>query len=105
MERRIFLKSMLGFAGAAAAASVFTSRAEALPLLEELKAMDAKGVNPLKAENEADLPAPGATEAQYYYGGGYRRRYYGRPVYRRRYRRCRTFVNRWGRLVRRCWVG
>jgi hypothetical protein len=103
MDRRIFLKSLLGVAGAAAAASAFASRAEALPLFDELQAMDAKGVNPLKvAENEADLPSPGATEAQYYYGG-YRRRYY-RPMYRR-VRRCRSFVNRWGRVVRRCWVG
>jgi len=104
MDRRLFVKSMLGLAGAAAAASAFASRAEALPLLEELQSMDARGVNPLKADNEADLPAPGATEAQYYYGPRrryYRRHYWGRPIYRP-YRRCRTFVNRWGRLVRRC---
>jgi len=110
MDRRIFIKSLLGVAGAAVAASAFAPRAEALPLLDELKDMDAKGANPLKAAApEADLPAEGATEAQYYYGPRrrhYRRRYY-RP-YRRFYRpvrRCRTFVNRWGRLVRRCWVG
>ena len=106
MDRRIFLKSMLGVAGAAAAASAFASRAEALPLFDELQAMDAKGVNPLKvAESDADLPSEGATEAQYYYYGPRRRGYYGyrgygRPVYRRR---CRTFVNRWGRVVRQCW--
>ena len=108
MDRRIFLKSMLGVAGAAAAASAFTSRAEALPLFDGLQAMDAKGINPLTvAQSEADLPAPGATEAQYYYGPrrGYRRRAWVRPMYRRRIRRCRTFVNRWGRVVRRCWVG
>lgn len=107
MDRRIFLKSMLGVAGAAAAASAFASRAEALPLFDELQAMDARGVNPLKTASEADLPAAGASEAQYYYGPryGYRRRVWVRPVYRRRFRRCRTFVNRWGRLVRRCWVG
>jgi hypothetical protein len=104
MDRRIFLKSLLGVAGAAAAASAFAGRAEALPLFDELQAMDAKGVNPLKiAENDADLPSEGATETQYYYGrrrGYYGYRGYRRPVYRRR---CRTFVNRWGRLVRRCW--
>ena len=56
------------------------------------------------AESEADLPSAGATEAQYYYGprrrGYYGYRGYGRPVYRRR---CRTFVNRRGRVVRQCW--
>lgn len=108
MDRRNFMKSLLGVAGAAAAVSAFAPRAQALPLLDELQAMDAKGVNPLKAAaSEADMPAPGATEAQYWYGP--RRRYWGRPVYRRRFygpvRRCRTFVNRWGRVVRRCWVG
>lgn len=102
MDRRNFLKSLIGVAGAAAAASAFAGRAEALPLFDELKAMDAKGVNPLKiAENEADLPSAGATEAQYYRRRGYYGyRGYRRPVYRRR---CRTFVNRWGRLVRQCW--
>jgi hypothetical protein len=111
MDRRNFLKSMLGVAGAAAAASAFATRAEALPLFDELQAMDATGVNSLKtAEFEADLPAPGAVDSQYYYGPrrGYRRRWVRpmyRPMYRRRFRRCRTVVNRWGRLVRRCWVG
>jgi hypothetical protein len=105
MDRRIFLKSLLGVAGAAAAATAFAGRAEALPLFDELQAMDAKGVNPLNvSESEADLPSAGATEAQYYYGprrrGYYGYRGYGRPVYRRR---CRTFVNRRGRVVRQCW--
>ncbi|MDB5643667.1 MAG: hypothetical protein JWN07_2984 [Hyphomicrobiales bacterium] len=107
MDRRIFLRSLLGVAGAAAAAGVLTSRAEALPLLDELQAMDAKGSNPLKAAAvDADLPAPAATEAQYYYNGRrpYRRRWV-RPMYRRPMRRCRTTVNRWGRVVRRCFVG
>jgi hypothetical protein len=106
MDRRNFLKSLLGVAGAAAAATAFAGRAEALPLLDELQAMDAKGVNPVKiAESEADLPSEGASETQYYYGPPRRRGYYGyrgyrRPVYRRR---CRTFVNRRGRVVRQCW--
>ncbi len=103
MDRRHFLKSALGVAGAAAAASAFASRAEALPLFDELQAMDAQGVNLLSvAQSEADLPSPGAAEAQYYNGPRRRGRgrVWARPVYRRR---CRTIVNRWGRLVRRCW--
>ncbi len=108
MDRRIFIKSLLGVAGAVATVTALAPSAHALPLLDELQAMDAKGVNPLNvATSEADLPAEGATEAQYYYGPRrryYRRRYY-RPVYRRPIRRCRSFVNRAGRLVRRCWVG
>lgn len=105
MDRRIFLKSLLGVAGAAAAASAFSAPAQALPLLDELEAMDVKGGNPLTAAIDPDLPSPGATETQYYVGPrrGYRRGW-GRPVYRRPIRRCRTFVNRNGRVVRRCWV-
>ncbi|MDB5650757.1 MAG: hypothetical protein JWL62_2277 [Hyphomicrobiales bacterium] len=102
MDRRIFIQSLLGVAGTAVAATAFTSKAQALPLLDELKAMDAAGSpGTLVSGSEADLPAEGAIEAQYYY----RRRYYRpRAYYRPRpiYRRCRTFVNRWGRLVRRC---
>ena len=109
MDRRNFLKSLLGLAGASAAVVALTPSAEALPLLDELAALDATGANPLagaSAQAEADLPAPGAAEAQYYYGpppGAYRRRprrYYRPPP---RVRRCRTFYDRWGRLVRRCW--
>ncbi len=113
MDRRFFLKSLLGVAGTGAAVAAFAPRAEALPLLDELAAMDATGSNPLataSAAAEADLPAPGAEEAQYYYGpppGYYRRRSrrYYRPVPPPRVRRCRTFYDRWGRLVRRCWWG
>ncbi|MEN9708173.1 MAG: hypothetical protein RIQ68_581 [Pseudomonadota bacterium] len=107
MDRRFFLKSVLGLAGAGAATALLAPEAQALPLLEELQALDAAGANPLMA-SESDLPAQGASEAQYYYGpppGYYRRRprrYYRPPP---RVRRCRTFYDRWGRLVRRCWWG
>lgn len=107
MDRRNFIKSMLGVAGLAAAATGFASRAEASPLFDDLKAMEALGQDPLGqdslgAADPADLPALGATDAQYY-GPPRRRR---RPAYQRPLRRrCRTFVNRRGRLVRRCWVG
>ena len=107
MDRRFFLKSVLSLAGVGAAAALLVPEAQALPLLEELQAMDATGAHPLIA-SESDLPAQGASEAQYYYGpppGYYRRRprrYYRPPP---RVRRCRTFYDRWGRLKRRCWWG
>lgn len=107
MDRRFFLKSVLSLAGAGAATALLVPEAQALPLLEELQAMDVTGSNPLMV-SESDLPAQGASEAQYYYGpppGYYRRRprrYYRPPP---RVRRCRTFYDRWGRLKRRCWWG
>lgn len=107
MDRRLFIRSLLGVAGSAVAVSAFSSKAQALPLLDELQAMDAAGSNPLQAAaaSDADLPAEGAEEAQYYYRRRYapRRRYYYAP--RRYYRRprCAWVRNRWGRLVRRCW--
>ena len=107
MDRRFFLKSVLSLAGAGAAAALLIPEAQALPLLEELQALDATGANPLMV-SESDLPAQGSSEAQYYYGpppGYYRRRprrYYRPPP---RVRRCRTFYDRWGRLKRRCWWG
>ena len=106
MDRRIFLKSLLGVAGSGAACVAFAPSAEAAPLLDELAAMDAQGSNPLSqaAAHEADLPAPGAHDAQYYYRRRPRRRYY-RPLPPARVRRCRTFYDRFGRLVRRCWWG
>lgn len=109
MDRRFFLKSVLSLAGAGAATALLAPEAQALPLLEELQALDATGANPLMA-SESDLPAQGASEAQYYYGQQPRyyrrrpRRYY-RPLPPPRVRRCRTFYDRWGRLVRRCWWG
>jgi hypothetical protein len=105
MDRRFLLKSLLGLAGVGAIASLLAPSAQASPLLDELQALDAARSNPLMA-SESDLPAPGASDAQYYYGpppGYYRRRprrYYRPPP---RVRRCRTFYDRWGRLVRRCW--
>jgi hypothetical protein len=109
MDRRFFLKSVLTLAGAGAATALLAPEAEALPLLEELHAMEATGTNPLMV-SESDLPALGASEAQYYYGQQPRRhrrrpRRYYRPLPPPRVRRCRTFYDRWGRLVRRCWWG
>jgi hypothetical protein len=107
MDRRFFLQSLLGVAGTAVAISALSSKAQALPLLDELKAMDAAAPLTAVSAAEGDLPAEGAIEAQYYRRRGYYRpRAYYRPrrIYRPMYRaRCRTFVNRWGRLVRRCW--
>jgi len=109
MDRRFFLKSILCFAGAGATTALLAPEAQALPLFEELQALDATGANPLKV-SESDLPAQGASEAQYYYGQQPRhyrrrpRRTY-RPLPPPRVRRCRTFYDRWGRLRRRCWWG
>jgi hypothetical protein len=107
MDRRFFIKSVLSIAGAGAATALLAPEAQALPLLEELQALDATGANPLMA-SESDLPAQGASEAQYYYGQQPRRhrrrprRYYS-PLPPPRVRRCRTFYDRTGRLRRRCW--
>ena len=109
MDRRLFVKSLFGAAGAAWVATALAPRAHALPLLDELQAMDAAGTSPLTEVpiDPADLPAEGAIETQYY--GPPRRRYYGHPYnhpYRRPVRRrCRTYINRYGQRVRRCWVG
>ena len=109
MDRRLFLKSVLSLAGAGAAAALLAPEAQALPVLEELRALDAKGSNPLMV-SESDLPAQGAYEAQYYYAQQpryYRRRLRRtyRPLAPARVRRCRTVYDRSGRLVRRCrWV-
>jgi hypothetical protein len=106
MDRRLFVKSLFGAVGAAWVATALAPRAHALPLLDELKAMDAAGFRPLveTSTDPADLPAQGAIEAQYYYGPP-RHRYYGRPYRRPARRRCRTYINRYGQRVRRCWVG
>lgn len=113
MDRRLFVKSLFGAAGAAWIATALAPRAHALPLLDELQAMDEAGTSPLMQTpiNPADLPAEGAIETQYY--GPPRHRTYGHPYYppyRQPYhrpmrRRCRTYINRQGRRVRRCWVG
>ena len=93
MDRRNFMRALFGVGAAGVAAASFAGKAEAGTLLDELAAMDKRGATP-----DADLPAAGAEDAQYYYG---RRR---RPWRRRRVRRCVTRRNRFGRLVRRCVV-
>ncbi|MBX9741655.1 MAG: hypothetical protein K2X62_16390 [Beijerinckiaceae bacterium] len=104
MDRRLFIQSLLGVAGSAVAVTALSTKAQASTLMDELQAMDAAAASPVKAAAaEADLPAEGAAEAQYYYRRRYaprRRFYYARPRYRRR---CVVTRNRWGRLVRRCW--
>ncbi|MDB5572595.1 MAG: hypothetical protein JWN93_3778 [Hyphomicrobiales bacterium] len=105
MNRRAFLGSLLAIGAVGVAAA--SQPAQAATLLDELNALEA-------GQPSADLPAEGAAPAQYSrhrrYGyrprrPAYRRAYY-RPVYRRPvYRRrvvCRTFVDRFGRLRRRC---
>ena len=101
MDRRAFLGSLLAVA-AAAGVGVVSQPAQASTLLDDLKALEAAPEGDKSAA--ADAPAPGATPAQYYrrrYAYRPRRAYY-RPVRRRRVV-CQTRVNRWGRLVRRCY--
>ncbi len=107
MDRRIFLRSALTMAGAAAAAAVvLPGPAQAASLFDTLKDMEA---NPAGAVDGADLPAETATEVQYWGGRpGWRgRRWGGRPRgraygWRPRARRCFVRRNRWGRVVRVC---
>ncbi len=113
MNRRGFLTGLFGVAAATAAAAAFAPAAKAAQaesLLDTLQGMDAGTVeNPLAA-TDADLPAEGAQETQFYFGVRrrpvYRRAYY-RPIVRRRvvYRRprCVWVRNRFGRVIRRCY--
>lgn len=99
MDRRLFMRSLLGLSGAAAVTAAMGAKAEAAALFDP------------------DLPAEGAAEAQV--GGrpeptgrGPRRGMWrtDEPMHRRwrrrpRVRRCYWTRNRWGRRVRRCvWV-
>ncbi|MDF2120444.1 hypothetical protein PY365_33265 [Roseiarcaceae bacterium H3SJ34-1] len=80
MDRRFFLRSLVAAAGAAALVPVLGLENEAMAA-PRAKA-DVKPVAPADTL-DADVPAEGATESQYFY---YRRpRYYYRPryVYRR----------------------
>ncbi len=106
MNRRAFLGSLLAFGAAGLAAA--SQPAQAATLFDELKALETAPDGQQAAAN--DLPAEGAKPAQYYRRRGYgyrpRRVVYRRPYYRPVYRRrvvCRTYVNRWGRLQRRCY--
>lgn len=109
MDRRMFLRSALAVAGSAAAVVVLTpQQASAKSLMDQLK--DKETLKDFAPQaNAADMPAPGAEEAQY----GWRRRGWGRPGWRRRGwgwrrrgwgggRRCWWRLNRWGRRVRVC---
>ena len=91
MDRRTFLTSLLGVAGAAATLSVSVPEAQAAPLFDQLKAID--GGAP-----DADLPAPNAQAAWH---RGFPHRGWG-PRRRWRPRRCVIRRNRFGRLVRVC---
>jgi hypothetical protein len=91
MDRRAFLTSLLGVAGAAASIGLTAREAKAAPLFEELKAVD-------RLAPDADLPAP---DAQAAWHRGFPHRGWG-PRRRWRPRRCVVRRNRFGRIVRVC---
>lgn len=106
MDRRFFLRSLVAAAGAAALVPVLGLENEAMAA-SRAKAEVKPDLNTAPAEPvDADAPAEGATESQYFY---YRRpRYYYRPryVYRRpRYYYRPRYVYRRPRYVyrRRYW--
>lgn len=112
MDRRILLRSLFAATGAAALISL-PKRGEAASIFDELSAVDLKGASgaPKLETPEADLPAPGAEDAQW---AGRRCRWtidrFGRrvqvctrgPAPRPRPRRCWWTVDRFGRRVRVC---
>lgn len=91
MDRRTFLTSLLGVAGAAAALSLSASQATAAPLFDKLNAID-------HGAPDADLPATNARPAWH---RGFPHRGWG-PRRRWRPRRCVIRRNRFGRVVRVC---
>jgi hypothetical protein len=95
MDRRLFLTSVLGLAGAAAGASLLTPAAQAAPLFDRLAAIDQGATD--KAATDPDLPAP---DAQAAWHRGFPHRGWGPRRMRRR--RCVVRRNRFGRLVRVC---
>jgi hypothetical protein len=118
MDRRILLRSLFAATGAAALVGL-PKRGEAASIFDELSAVDLKGVPgaPELETPEADLPAPGAEDAQWADQppwGGRRCRWtidrFGRrvqvctrgPAPRPRPRRCWWTVDRFGRRVRVC---
>lgn len=94
MDRRHLLRSLFAATGAAALVSL-PRGSEAASIFDELGAMDGKGAaEALQLETPAaDLPAPGAEDAQWAspppWGG----------------RRCRWTIDRFGRRVQVCTRG
>lgn len=110
MDRRSFLTSLFGVAGAAAAVLLLPTSARALPLFDPNDLGD-NAVHTLDGSS-GEEPEAYIQEAQYYRrrrrsrgrGYFYRRPYRGqRYRYRYRYRRrCYVTRNRWGRRIRVC---
>lgn len=102
MDRRILLRSLFAFGGAAAVLAIPKS-SEAASLFDELNKADVKSLVP-----DADLPAEGAEDAQYGQRCVTRVNRYGRrvqicrPIRRPRARRCTWRIDRFGRRVQIC---
>jgi len=93
MDRRFFLRSLVAAAGAAALVPVLglENEASAAPRAKTDVKPD---VNSAPADTlDADAPAEGATESQFYYYRRPRRYYYRRPRYYY-YRRPRYYYRR-----------
>lgn len=106
MERRTFLRGLLGVAGAAVGATIAT-RAEAagrtLSGPAEAQKPDAAGADRSVGDR---LPENLEIEKVQYRRRRYGRRYYRRPAVRwrpARRRVCRVTRNRWGRTRRVCY--
>jgi hypothetical protein len=96
MERRTFLLSLLGVAGAAAVTAVSGIEAQAMPVSPVAGGQNAQP-HPEEAVATPEDVAQAKTETvQYWRRRRFVRRYYYRPRYRRRY-----FVRR--RFYRRRW--
>lgn len=95
MDRRNLLRSIFALGGAATVL-VMPKSSQAASLFDELEQMEAKALT-----QDADLPAEGAEDAQYYRGR--RRCWWTRDRWGRRVRVCRRAPPPWRRRRRRCW--
>ena len=102
MDRRLFLRSLVAIAGAAALVPIAGEVAAAERRKDALRQGLAND-QALPDDMDGDTPAAGASEAQYYYRRPYRRRFWRRPPpWRRRRMWARPMWRRPG-WRRRAW--